>query len=129
MESTRGKSGATHCMSRVQEYLWEKIHLALMHIVCYITCYEFFTTKMNFWFFCLFVCLLLLLLLLFTVVDFFWTAVTGHRCKALEDFPVAAAGSLAVSSGSCVDALELPLGLSCNESADELLSMFACWIF
>lgn len=43
---------------------------------------------------------------------FSWTAVTGHRCKALEDFPLAAAGSLAVSSGICVYALELPLGLS-----------------
>lgn len=43
---------------------------------------------------------------------FSWTAVTGHRCKALEDFPLAAAGSLAVSSGIRVYALELPLGLS-----------------
>lgn len=59
----------------------------------------------------------------------FWTAVTGHRCKALEDFPVAAAGSLAVSSGSCVDDLELPLGLSRKESADELPSMFGCHFF
>lgn len=58
-----------------------------------------------------------------------WTAVTGHRCKALEDFPVAAAGSLAVSSGICVDALELPLGLSYNESADELPSVFGCHFY
>lgn len=59
-------------------------------------------------------------------MGFFWTAVTGLRCEALEDFPVAAAGSLAVSSGSCVDALELPLALSRNVAADEPPYMFGC---
>lgn len=42
----------------------------------------------------------------------FWKVVTGPRCQALEDIPVAAAGFLAVSSGSFVHGLELPLGLS-----------------